>query len=278
MIFNNILDSLGYQIIKKNENISKFSDFSEALLEPTVIDRTTVEYGLTDNDLYEIFKSSDDVHKWHHYFPIYTEKFKRFRDKPIRMLEIGVQKGGSLRLWRKWFHPETVFVGLDINPDCFEFDNPEDNIFVRIGSQTDAEFLDSINQELGPFDIILDDGGHTTGQMITSFNCLFREALKDDGLYLVEDTHTNYVESFIDTDITFVDFCKILIDIMHNHYLITDSPKQFRVDLEIVLLELEIPYLTAWVDSISFYDSIIAIEKRHRPLPSNNCLYSHRNK
>lgn len=180
-------------------------------------------------------------------------------------------------MWRKWFHPETVIVGVDINPDCYKYDNPQDNLFVRIGDQSDEKFLNNVNQEFGPFDIILDDGGHSTGQMTATFNNLFRTGLKVDGLYLVEDTHSNYVSSFIDTNTTFVDLCKTLVDIMHEHYKITGSPSKFRIDRENVLAELEVPYLTAWVNSVEFYDSIIAIEKKNRVLPSNECLYVEKN-
>ena len=245
-----------------------------ALLENTVLDRGHEQVDLADNDLFKIFRSAYDVHKWHHYFPIYTSRFERFRNKPIRMLEIGVDRGGSLKMWRQWFHSRTVVVGLDINPDCRQFDNPQDNVFVKIGDQADNQFLNSVIQEFGPFDVILDDGGHTTAQMIASFNCLFRNGLKEDGLYFVEDTHSNYVESFIDTDITFVDLCKTLVDIIHQHYVLAGLPNKFRIDKEEALSELEVPYLTAWVDSVTFYDSIIAIEKKHRVLPSNECRYA----
>ena len=54
---------------------------------------------------------------------------------------------------------------------------------------------------------------------------------------------------------------------------VAGSPRAFRTDKEGGLSALEVPYLTAWVDSVTFYDSIVAIEKKHRPLPSNECRY-----
>lgn len=57
------------------------------------------------------------VHKWHHYLPIYERYLSPLRSRPIRMLEIGVSKGGSLQLWRKYFGPEAVIFGIDIDPE-----------------------------------------------------------------------------------------------------------------------------------------------------------------
>jgi hypothetical protein len=272
VLIEKLLDMFGYELMKKKTSQTKWNIFPENLLESTVLDRSRSQ---AEGDLFEIFKFSDKAHKWHHYFPIYTSRFKRFQDKPVRILEIGVQRGGSIEMWRKWFHPETVIVGLDINVECMQFDDPESLTHVRIGDQADTAFLRAVTDEFGPFDIIMDDGGHTTNQMITSFNALFRYALTDEGLYMVEDTHSNYLGKFIDSDVTFVDYAKNMVDLIHEHYVRAGSPKEFRTDLEeSSLFEIEVPYLTAWVDSITFYDSIIAIEKKRRSLPSNECRYN----
>src|ERR1051325_4848958 len=50
------------------------------------------------------------INKWTHYLAHYDHFFSRFRNTPVRMLEIGVFEGGSLELWRKYFGPEaTIF-------------------------------------------------------------------------------------------------------------------------------------------------------------------------
>jgi hypothetical protein len=71
-----------------------------------------------DNELFRIFSADTNVHKWHHYFDIYTRYFERFRDHPITMLEIGVFRGGSLRMWKKYFHPDSTIVGIDVDESC----------------------------------------------------------------------------------------------------------------------------------------------------------------
>src|SRR5450631_861307 len=148
---------------------------------------------ILSDELYQLWTSTHHGHKWTHYFAIYQAVFGPRRADPMRILEIGVLLGSSLRLWKQYFaNPETLIVGIDIRPECVEFDAPADGIRVRIGSQADAEFLKSVVKEFGPFDLIIDDGSHHSSHMITSFNHLYSEGLKDNGIYFVEDLHANY--------------------------------------------------------------------------------------
>jgi hypothetical protein len=70
--------------------------------------------------LQRYFLSNGDkrLHKFLHYLDIYERHFARFRDRPIRMLEIGVHGGGSLAMWKAYFHRDSTIVGIDINPAC----------------------------------------------------------------------------------------------------------------------------------------------------------------
>src|SRR5688572_1688350 len=45
--------------------------------------------------------------KWHHYLEIYERHFEplRQREQPLRILELGVSRGGSLEIWRQYFGP-----------------------------------------------------------------------------------------------------------------------------------------------------------------------------
>jgi len=65
-------------------------------------------------DLWEYFNNNEGkkITKWSHYFPVYEKHFAPLRDKPIKLLEIGVLNGGSLEMWRKYFHPDSVIVDL----------------------------------------------------------------------------------------------------------------------------------------------------------------------
>src|ERR1700687_3038055 len=84
------------------------------------------------------------VIKWKQYFPAYQRHLQKFVNQSIILIEIGGFDGGSLQLWKKFLGPFARIVGIDNNDLCkFE----EDQISVRIGSQSDTGFLQSILDE-----------------------------------------------------------------------------------------------------------------------------------
>jgi hypothetical protein len=209
-------------------------------------------------------------HKWLHYFEVYDALFGAVRASPIRMLEIGVYQGGSLRMWRKVLHAESIIVGIDIEPSCARFDSPGERTHVRIGDQADPAFLAAIASEFGPFDVILDDGSHICSHMITSFGHLFLSALAPRGLYIVEDTHSNFWQEYRDRPYSFVDLAKDLVDVMHSHYPLQHGEPAYRIGHAEQGASLSVPRIAAQIREISFYDSIIAIRKQPvGPLPAS---------
>jgi hypothetical protein len=218
-----------------------------------------------EGELGAIFGKSERVHKWLHYLPVYESVIERSR--PIRMLEIGVFHGGSLRMWREYLHPQSVIVGVDIDPNCKQFDDPERNVHVRIGGQQDATFLQEVNSEFGPFDVILDDGSHMTSHMVESFRSLFASALAEPGTYIAEDVHSNYWKSYRDSPISFIDFIAVLVDAMHAHYPDAEGERKFRTGHPDRLGEVSVPCITPTLSSIEIHDSIVVVRKASRDLP-----------
>ena len=184
------------------------------------------------------------------------------------MLEIGVYRGGSLRMWKEYFHPKSTIVGIDIDKSCKAHEIAAQQVHVRIGSQADPDFLNKVNEEFGPFDIILDDGSHKTLHQITSFGALYRPALKEGGCYMVEDLHTNYWIMYTDSPETFIDLSKQMIDMLHEPYL-EHGEKHFRHQHPEAIKELDLSYLAAHLGGISFYDSIVVFDKKPRVLPKS---------
>lgn len=148
-----------------------------------------------EGSILEIFSENENniVHKWHHYIPIYDRYFSQFKKRPIRFLEIGVSKGGSLQMWRKYFGSEAVIFGIDINPECEQYNGIAGQ--VRIGSQSDKFFLENVVKEMGGVDIILDDGSHKMEHIKTSLKILYPK-LNEGGIYFIEDLHTAYWRAF----------------------------------------------------------------------------------
>lgn len=126
------------------------------------------------------------------------------------VLEIGVRRGGSLKLWRDYF-PNALITGVDIDSRALNFQ--EEQIKILIGDQSDKDFLNS----LGSYDIIIDDGGHTMKQQITTFKNLFPK-LANDGIYVIEDLETSYFPKFgSDSGENTVEFLKGLIDDLQEY-------------------------------------------------------------
>lgn len=204
-----------------------------------------------------IFGDVGSIHKWRHYLPIYESALAKFKGAPIRMLEIGVSRGGSLEMWRRFLPPNSVIVGLDIDPGAAGFDQPDRDIHVRVGDQCDVGFLRRVIDEFGPFDVILDDGGHTNSQMVDSFRCLFPEGLAGGGVYIVEDVHAAYWSFTRDSGMSFVDFTKWLIDAMHAHYQTIQTETAFRQDGKECLHTLTVPLATTILEKLEIHDSIV---------------------
>jgi hypothetical protein len=131
------------------------------------------------------------------YFENYKEYFKLYRDEPINLLELGVETGNSLLLWREYFSKGNI-VGLDIEPCNIE--DPSGRIHIYQGSQEDRNLLNLIREETAPsgFDIIIDDASHVGELTRISFWHLFENHLKAGGLYVIEDWRTGYWNTWRD--------------------------------------------------------------------------------
>ena len=172
-------------------------------------------------------RKEKDLIKWSNYFDIYELYFSKFVVKPIKFLEIGVFRGGSLPMWREYFHKDSIIVGIDIDPKCKQYENPEQNCFVEIGDQSDSVFLEELSQKYGVFDIILDDGSHQFKHQIASLEKLWG-VLDVNGIYMVEDVHTSYYQSYlggIDYPWTFIGYSKKLIDELYIYHRTDKRPR-----------------------------------------------------
>ena len=120
----------------------------------------------------------------HGYLPHYEARFEPFRGEAITLLEIGVLKGESLRMWRDFF-PRAEVYGIDIDP---KLTFAEPRIKTCAGAQEDGAFLDSVLAETGPLDIVIDDGGHEASHQFVSFSYLW-PCVKTNGWYCIEDCY-----------------------------------------------------------------------------------------
>jgi hypothetical protein len=122
----------------------------------------------------------------HDYANRYEQHLDSYRQLPIRILEIGVQSGASLRMWKEYF-PNAQIYGYDYY-DCDPFE--EDRVTLFRGAQMDTKALEKVGQT-GAFDIIIDDGSHKNADIMNCFKYFFPR-LAPRGLYVIEDMNVCY--------------------------------------------------------------------------------------
>ena len=119
----------------------------------------------------------------------YRSLFQDLTDRPIRLLEVGIFKGGSLLLWDMLFrHPQARFFGVDrYLPDI----QLPPRVSVYSCDQNDSEGLTTIARVHGPFDVVIDDGAHHTRATRNCFDVLF-DHVGPGGYYVIEDWVVGY--------------------------------------------------------------------------------------
>lgn len=220
-----------------------------------VLERIRTRNTAPANPLTDYFRRNEGrrIHKWMHYFDIYHRHFERFRGKPVVVLEFGVSHGGSLQMWRDYFGRKARIYGVDINPRCAELAGRGTRVL--IGDQEDREFLRSVMVETGPVDVVIEDGGHTMGQQIATFEEVYPH-MKKNGVFLIEDLHTSYWKRYgggYRREGTFMEYAKGLVDQLNAWH---SREPDFEVDA-----------FTRSTRSMHFYDSIIVFERGVVPKP-----------
>lgn len=115
----------------------------------------------------------------------YEQEFAKFQNKKnIKVCEIGVDVGGSIALWSKYFEKGTI-VGIDNNPARLDEQYKAENLKNVQYHFTDAYDKDFI-KTLPSFDIIIDDGPHSLPSMLSFIKYYFHK-LKAGGVMIIED-------------------------------------------------------------------------------------------
>lgn len=204
------------------------------------------------------FMSHDSLasQKWEHYLEVYDQVVNHLQsrfDNEVTILEIGVQNGGSIQIWRKIFGKNANIFGIDIDKNCAKLNIDAE---IRIGSSNDKGFLGRIGREAAKFHLIVDDGSHKTSHQKIALETLF-PYLSEGGLYIIEDLEHSYYwlkgggylrpGSFIQT-------AKRLIDLLNKDYFNSPVLPTFGIDHELV-------------KSISFFKGMIILEKGEKIHP-----------
>ncbi len=161
-----------------------------------------------------------DKNSCHSYIEnFYEEEFEKYKNREVSLLEIGVETGGSLKLWKEYFANSKSIVGLDISEDKIDYRYRNiPGVSFYICNAYDEENL----KNFGDFDIIIDDGPHTLESQLKCIE-LYLPKLKKDGLFIIEDVQdmehfnlliekTKKVSKIFDNNIQYVVECIDLRD------------------------------------------------------------------
>ena len=179
-------------------------------------------------DIYKAYiKSPYKSIKHSTYFDSYSSFFSKYRNKKITFVEIGILDGGSLFMWRDYFGSKARIIGVDFNEECIKWEKFGFEIF--IGDQSDDNFWRDFKKKIGSIDVVLDDGGHTYEQQIKTVENLIG-VINNNGIIVIEDTHTSYMRGFGPRKYSFIEYVKIQIDkINHRFSKLNDLNAEKRI-------------------------------------------------
>jgi cephalosporin hydroxylase len=198
--------------------------------------------------LYSLFLDNRgrNINKNAHYFHVYEKHFSKHVNAASTFLEIGTGHGGSAQMWKRYFGPLARIVSIDISAKCKRYE--DEQVAIRIGDQTDTQFLQSVLDEFGAFDMVLDDGSHMMKDVRATFDFLYGK-IAPNGVYMIEDLHTAYWPEFgggFRAPDSFIEFSKDRVDDLNApHSRGSVPPSDFMRQ----------------TTSIHFYDSIIVYER-----------------
>jgi O-antigen biosynthesis protein len=202
--------------------------------------------------------------KWSLYLSEYDRLFSPMANQPVKLLEIGIQNGGSLEIWLRYFQNAKVILGCDINPDCARLSYDDKRISVVVGDANAAATQEIILKHSPQFDIIIDDGSHLSSDIAKSF-ALYFPYVADGGLFVAEDLHCSYWGQFeggLFDPYSSISFFKRLADIInHEHWGVskdrTELLRGFFREYDFRIAEETL----SLVHSIEFINSMCVVRK-----------------
>lgn len=202
--------------------------------------------------------------KWSLYLSEYERLFAGYREQPVRLLEIGVQNGGSLEIWSRYFPNAAVLLGCDINPDCSKLRYDDPRIGVMVGDATTADLHAQALRHAEQFDIVIDDGSHTSADIVKSF-ALYFPYVAEGGVFVAEDLHCSYWKAFeggLFHPYSAMAFFKHLADVInHEHWGVpTAQTDLLRGVCAHYGCELDVETLTQ-IHSVEFINSMCVVRK-----------------
>jgi GT2 family glycosyltransferase len=202
--------------------------------------------------------------KWSQYLGTYERLFADYRDRPVRLLEIGIQNGGSLEIWAKYFPNAQCLIGCDIDPLCNLLRYEDPRISVIVGDAGEPRTRSAVLTLSERFDLVIDDGSHRSGDIVKAFAGYF-PALVDGGLFVAEDLHCSYYrdwEGGLFDPHSSIAFFKRLADVVnHEHWGVPRSRASLLEGFVGAYGAAMTEDLLATIHSVEFVNSVCVIRK-----------------
>lgn len=185
--------SLMYLFLVNNVNLIKIISCSNI-----GFNNTTIKYRKSMDEM--VNNLLTDKNTTHCYFHIYETLFQSIRKSASNILEIGINSGGSIQLWRDWF-PNAHIYGIDfMNIDDIENKSIKNDhnitLFTETNGYDDSFIYNNFQSKNIKFDMILDDGPHSFESNIDFIN-KYLPLLTETGILIIEDVQQfEYIELF----------------------------------------------------------------------------------
>jgi SAM-dependent methyltransferase len=220
-----------------------------------------MQNNLKFSDVFE-FHQGNSADKWQGYLKIYDEELSLIKNNCKKFLEIGINNGGSLEVFAKYFFDADDIVGIDIDQNCSKIDFEDSRIHAEIGNATELTTKQTLLEKYGKFDIILDDGSHQSSDIIKSFFNLF-DLLEPGGTYIIEDLCCSYWKQFgggLKSKTSAMHFLKSLSDVINfEHWRSDFTIGEYLKELGYEDVSRTTLEKISKIKSISFYNSICII-------------------
>ena len=207
----------------------------------------------------EFFRSNQQgygLHKWIHYFDTYETHLRQYcYVKDLRMIEVGLQSGGSVAMWKGVMgNSLQLYLGIDINPKQVRHESQGSHVKVEIGDQGSPTFWRGVKEKYQqPFDIIIDDGSHLEEHMWVTFLEMWSQ-LRPGGTYVIEDI---------------ISPNKIVERIMNGHGESPSHNQELHANVNEHcdrICHVDTNAVQKWVESITVHPHILYIKKRKEEL------------
>lgn len=199
---------------------------------------------------------TDKTDETHNYLNKYEFFLHPWKDRDFTLLELGIFKGASLKMWHSYFTKARV-VGVDFDESCAQY--AEDRVEVVIADLSLNETLEDL-KKYKP-EIIIDDASHIWSHQIKAI-CALWDVLPHGGVYILEDLETSFsvyrFGNYDDATVSGYQFLQAVSTVVTSGERMDAS----ALSRDLALLQNEIETIAAEVEMISFiHGSCILVKK-----------------